>query len=88
MWGINPTQREIEDRKRIEADNEANEMSEEMMSMMVEDYMFDHYDTMEGCELEGKPYLSELTGHWTQDARDEYGKLFFLYAYGGNIYVA
>lgn len=63
----------------------AEPMDAEMMGIMVADYQTDH-EEIQGCTLEGEPYYDEESGYWMQDARDEEGRLFFLYAHGGNIF--
>lgn len=46
------------------------EMDADMMSMMVEDWMFDHQEEMADLVLDGKPYYSEDYEAWVQYAHD------------------
>jgi hypothetical protein len=46
-------------------------MDADMMEMMVNDWLADNADEMEGLNLIGKPYYSAYLDCWCQDAEDD-----------------
>lgn len=45
-------------------------MNEELMEIMVADFIADHFDEMEDLILDGKPYYDAELEQWVQDAHD------------------
>ena len=47
-------------------------MDEEMMEIMVNEFLLDenNADSDDPIILDGKPYVDDETGEWTQDAHD------------------
>ena len=64
----------------------ADMMDKDMMSLMVEDFIFSGGEELADVILDGEPYFDEKNGAWRQDAHDD-DHSFMLFAYGGNIII-
>lgn len=62
-----------------------NEMNEDLMTIMVLDWIHDDEDR-EDLDLDGKPYYDEILDLWCQDAHDE-KHTYILTAHDGTIYI-
>lgn len=65
------------------------EYESDMMDNMVQEYLIDHADENEDDPLilDGKPYIDEDSGKWTQEAHDSGHDYALVAEKDGNIYI-